>query len=67
MPKPQPDFTVIDCGSIWLIEPGNEPARQHLRQNVSSEALWYYRDLVVEPRYVEDMRSQLYEAGWSVA
>ena len=61
-----PDFILENHGSIWLVRPQSEPAREHLAENVSDEAQWFGDALVVEPRYVEGLVNGLRNNGWEV-
>ncbi len=61
-----PDFLFTNHGSLFLCAPQNEPARQHLAENVSEEAQWWAGALVVEPRYVKDLIAGLLDNGFEV-
>lgn len=60
------DFVFQNHGSIWLCTPTSDCAREHLEENVGSEAMWYSGSLVVEPRYVQDFAVALDDEGWTV-
>jgi len=53
-------------GSIVLIRPSDDVERDWLRENVSEESQWWSGALAVEPRYVDDLRTGLIEAGFEV-
>jgi hypothetical protein len=61
------DFQIIDQGSIFLIRPLNEAARQWLDENVVSEP-WQWVDdaLCVEPRFARDLLIEIEEAGFEI-
>jgi hypothetical protein len=61
-----PDFILENHGSIWLVHPQSDAAREHLAENVSDEAQWFGKALVVEPRYVEGLVNGLRDNGWEV-
>jgi RNA polymerase subunit RPABC4/transcription elongation factor Spt4 len=61
------DFTFENHGSIWIVQPHNSEAREHLAENVSDEAIWFAGGLAVEPRYVEDLAEGLQENGFRVS
>lgn len=55
-PKPQKDFTVTNHGSIVLLAPNTEAARNWLDAHIDyAEAQWWVTSLVVEPRYIQDI------------
>lgn len=60
-----PDFVFANHGSIWLVTPQHDDAREHLAENVSEEALWHGRSLAVEPRYAFGLAEALNENGYT--
>jgi len=51
----QPDFSVsVDAGSIFLLTPRTESARDWIEQNIGKENGWqpYWPTVVIEPRYL---------------
>jgi hypothetical protein len=62
----EPDFTVQNEGSIFLIRPNNADAELHLRANVGEEAQWFGNALVVEHRYVQQIVTVLQLDGFEV-
>jgi hypothetical protein len=62
-----PDFRIENHGSIFLFDPQNAQSQNHLRNNVSEEALWFGGALVVEPRYAADLAEALHAEGFQVA
>jgi hypothetical protein len=45
--------TIEDHGSVWLVRPESEAAREWLETHVDEEAQWFGGALAVEPRYVQ--------------
>jgi len=63
----EPDFRIeTHGGSIFLFDPQNTAAEEHLRENVSEEALWFCGALVVEPRYARDLADTLQVEGFKI-
>jgi len=46
------DIVISDQGSIILVMPRTEAAKEWLKENVASEAMWYGPSLVVEHRFI---------------
>ena len=67
MPKHTQDFTAIHHGSIVLVKPENDDARQWLDDSVQSDAQYMGGALVVEPRYFDYLAAGIVEAGFSIA
>lgn len=64
MPKPDYDFN--DCGSIVMVRPLNDAARDHLAEHLGEEAQWLGGALAVEPRYAPDLSAELCREGFAV-
>lgn len=62
----QTDFYFSNHGSLWLVLPATADARAHLDAHVQPDALWFGAALVVEPRYVADLASELLSTGFEV-
>lgn len=62
-----PDYTVENHGTLFLVRPETDAARQHLSDHVEEAAQWWCGALVVEPRYVYQLAFDLGEAGYKVA
>ena len=61
------DFRITDQGSIILIQPLNEAARQWLDENVVSEPWqWVQGALCVEARFARDLLIEIEEAGFEI-
>lgn len=60
------DFTLEDCGSIMLLKPHNEPARQWLVESTPDEAMWWGGGLVIEPRYVGAIVNGVIDSGFTL-
>jgi hypothetical protein len=63
----EPDFIIQNHGSIFLFDPQNTEAENHLLENVSEEAQWFGGALIVEPRYVADLAGALQSIGFKIA
>lgn len=61
------DFLFENHGSIWLVRPQNEEARQHLEDHTAEDAQWLGNALAVEHRYVPGLAEGLNNEGYSVA
>jgi len=62
------DFQIADQGSIFLIQPLNDPARQLLDQNVVSEPWqWVQGAPCVEARFARDLIKEIEEAGFEIS
>lgn len=62
-----PDFRIENHGSIFLFDPQNSAAENHLRDNVNGEALWFGGSLVVEARYVAELAAALESDGFEIS
>lgn len=60
-----PDFTLLDCGSIILVEPQNKPAGAFLRWH--TDGLWHGKALAVEPRYLDGLLDLLVNEGFTLS
>ena len=58
------DFAVQNEGSIVLVRPLNESAREHVEGNVQADAQWFGGALVVEHRFAADLLQALYNEGF---
>ena len=61
-----PDYVVQNHGSIFLVEPQSDEARDNLQDNVQEGAQFFGRALVVEHRYILDLVATLQNEGWDV-
>ena len=61
------DFRIENHGSIFLFDPQNTTAEDHLRDKVSEQAHWFGGALVVEPRYVIDLAIALEAEGFRIS
>ena len=62
------DFQITDQGSIFLIRPLNEAARQWLDENVVSEPWqWVQGALCVEARFARALIVEIEQAGLTVS
>jgi len=63
----QTDFTVQNEGSIFLLHPETEKAKEHLIEHVAEDAQWFGDSLVVEHRYIADLVETLKENEFTVS
>ncbi len=49
----QLDATFENCGSLWLVRPLTDAAREWIDENVDPDAQWLGGALAVEHRYVQ--------------
>ena len=62
------DFQFTDQGSIFLIRPLNEAARQWLDENVVAELWqWVQGALCVEASFARDLIIEIEEAGFEIS
>ena len=62
----KPDFVVENHGTIFLVFPAHEQARDWLEQNVASDAQWLGCSLAVEHGYIVDLVTAIKEEGWRI-
>jgi hypothetical protein len=55
-----------DGGSLFLVHPLSDAARQWIEENVQEDAQWFGRYLVVEHRYIRNLVTGMLEAGLEV-
>ena len=61
------DFQITDQGSIFLIRPLNEAARQWLDENVVSEPWqWVQGALCVDARFARELVAEITDAGFEI-
>jgi hypothetical protein len=61
------DFVVSGGGSVYLVHPLTDEARNHLQRVVGEEAQFLGNAVAVEHRYVGDFVAALSEDGFTVA
>jgi hypothetical protein len=66
---PSPDFTIRDEGSILLLTPHTEPARNWITENIGRDNGFqpYFPTIVIERRYVEAILHGIRDSGLEVA
>jgi hypothetical protein len=68
MPQSEPDVLVENHGSVCIVQPMSEAAREWIDENVQTEGWqWIGGGLAVEPRCVENLVNGVMEAGLTVA
>jgi hypothetical protein len=63
--SPSADFTLRDEGSILLLTPRTEPARNWIDEHIGPTNGYqpYYPTIVIEPRYLQPVLDGIAEAG----
>lgn len=61
------DVDVSNEGSIFLVTPCTQAARDWIEENVGGETQWFGKALVVEHRYIQDLVIGMQHAGLTVA
>lgn len=64
---PVTDLVVENHGSIYLLRPKTQAAREWLHEHAPEDAQWFGLALVVEHRYVNDWCMHALDAGLKVA
>ena len=62
-----PDFTIDDHGSLVLLHPKTEQAREWVSEHLPDDAQRFGGAVVVEPRYIEDIIAGIRDDGLAVA
>lgn len=67
--SPSVDFTIRDEGSILLLTPHTEPARDWINEHIGRDNGYqpYFPTIVIERRYVEPILGGIRESGLEVA
>jgi len=61
------DYQVSGGGSLFIITPLNDAAKENLESGLSDEAQFWAGGVAVEHRYIGDLVEQLRGEGWVVA
>ena len=66
--SPSPDFTIRDEGSILLLTPHTEPARNWIDEHIARDNGYqpWFPTIVIERRYVEAILVGIREAGFEI-
>ena len=60
------DFHIADHGSIVLLEPRTDAAREWVEENLPEEAQTFGHAIVIEPRYVESIVNGILADGLTI-
>lgn len=60
------DFRYVDHGSLVVLQPITEAARRWVEDNIQSDAQYWCKGVVIEPRYVADIVEGLVADGLTV-
>lgn len=66
--SPSPDFSIRAEGSILLLTPHTDPARNWIHENIEPDNGYqpYYPTVVIEPRYFRPILEGIRESGLEV-
>ena len=60
------DYSIEDHGSVFLVFPQNEDAKENLINNVSNEVPFLGDAMAVEPRFIADLVEIFNNEGWRI-
>ena len=60
------DYSIEDHGSVFLVYPQNEDAKENLINNVSNEVPFLGDAMAVEPRFIADLVEIFNNEGWRI-
>jgi hypothetical protein len=60
------DFTFVNCGSLWLLQPETEAANDWVAEHLPEDVLTWGSSIAVEPRYVADIAVGIQSDGLTV-
>lgn len=63
---PQADYEVSGGGTVFILTPLNDSAKQNLEDNLAQDAIWFGGGVAVEHRYIMPLVDNLRQEGWSV-
>lgn len=65
-PSPDPDFTVRNEGTIFLLQPLTAAAAEWINDNLPEQRLVYGTAVVVEHRFIQDIVDGILKDGLGV-
>jgi len=60
------DYSIENHGSVFLVFPQNEDAKENLINNVSDEVPFLGDAMAVEPRFIGDLIDMFNNEGWRI-
>ena len=60
------DYSIENHGSVFLVFPQNEDAKENLINNVSNEVPFLGDAMAVEPRFIADLVEIFNNEGWRI-
>ena len=60
------DYSIEDHGSVFLVFPQNEDAKENLINNVSNEVPFLGDAMAVEPRFIAHLVEIFNNEGWRI-
>jgi hypothetical protein len=61
------DFAIYDDGTISLLRPVTEQAKEWTRDHIPELAMWWAGAVAIEHRYVEDILFGIHDDGLTVS
>ena len=61
-----PDFTITNGGSIYLLKPNSEAAKEWVTESISEDHIEFGGAIVVEHRYIWDIIEAIQTGGMEV-
>jgi hypothetical protein len=61
--SPEPDFSVRDEGTLFLLYPQSEAAKAWVEEHIPEDATYWGNAVVVEHRYIQDILAGINEDG----
>jgi hypothetical protein len=61
------DFLLFDHGSVLILRPDSDAARDWVDDNLPDDALWFGGGVAIEPRYIGPIVDGIADAGLSLS
>ena len=62
----QTDFTLIDHGSIAILKPESDDAKNWVDDYIDENAQWFANGIVIEHHYVHAIVEGIFETGMTI-
>lgn len=60
------DFSITDHGSVWLLRPCTDAARDWISEHIPSDAQFLGNSVAIEPRYVPAIINGIVDDGLEI-